>query len=90
MALKRIPLLLWCQEASEYRTRCNKGIFSVSQSSDDIYLVLKIDKVLQGDSSAIDLYTKTDLVPTCVACRSVFSVIFTTALRKEKKWRKTN
>src|SRR5690348_13710340 len=50
------------QETIDPRTRCQRGLFSVSQPNDDIYLVLRVDKVLQGDSTAIELYTKTDLV----------------------------
>ncbi len=41
---------------------CQRAIFSVTQPSEDIFLVLRIEKVLQGDNTAVDLYTKTDIV----------------------------
>ncbi len=44
------------------RTMCQRAIFSVTQPTEDIFLVLRVEKVLQGDNTAVDLYTKTDIV----------------------------
>ncbi|KAL6048775.1 Dedicator of cytokinesis protein 6 [Balamuthia mandrillaris] len=48
-------------QESDPLTRAQKALFTVTKRSPDIYLVLQVEKVLQGDADALDPYMKVDL-----------------------------
>jgi hypothetical protein len=50
--------------SSQAERASKKALFRVAKPSADVYLVLRIEKVLQGDpEDSLDLYGKCDSVP---------------------------
>ncbi len=60
----QVSKLTLANGSSQAERASKKALFRVAKPSADIYLVLRIEKVLQGDpEDSLDLYGKCDSVP---------------------------